>query len=127
MVGALLGFVELEPDADPAALACPSNPTGESNGGTVGVGVEVAVVAVPEESTVTAVVVAVAVPEELTVVDAVDEGVGVAVGEIVMGVTPGPAVVPKAGVVAGVETEVDAKTLGMFALPLLLPLPTVEP
>ena len=120
MVGALPGMMVLEPDVDPAALACPRVPTGESKGGTAGVeagAVAAVTVAVP---------VAVAVAVLLTVVGAVVEGDEVGAGKVVTGgPTPGPAVVPDAGVADAPAAEVLAKTVGIFALPVLLV--SVEP
>jgi hypothetical protein len=107
-------MMALEPDVDPAALACPRVPTGDSKGGTVGV----------EAGAGAAVTVA--VPVAVAVVGAVVEGDEVGAGEVVTGgLTPGPAVVPDADVVDAVAAEVEAKRVGIFALPLLLV--SVEP
>jgi hypothetical protein len=123
MTGRLPGVEALELEADPAPLACPSVPTGESNGGIVVLGVEEEV----DDAVVESVVMAVAV--ELTVVEAVVEGVEVEAATVVTGgVTLGAAVVPNAGDEAAVEGEVEAKILGVFALPLpLLSVEAVEP
>ena len=86
----------LDAAVDPAALACPRVPTGESNGAVVAVGAGAGA----------AVVGAVAV--ELTAVEAVVEGVGVEAGKVVTGGPAlGAAVVPDAGVAAAVEVEAE--------------------
>ena len=90
----------LDAAVDPAALACPRVPTGESKGGTVEVDASVgaaATVAVP-----------MAVAVLPTVVGVVDEGIGVEGGKVVTGGPAlGAAVVPDAGVAAAVEVEAE--------------------
>jgi hypothetical protein len=99
MVAGLPGIEEFGANVDPAVLACPRVPTGESNGGTAGVVVELG----DGEAVVELVAV------ELTVVGAVVEGVDVEVAkDVTGGLTFGAAVVPKAGVEAAVEAAVGA-------------------
>ena len=96
MVEGSPGIEVLDAAVDPAALACPRVPTGESNGAVVAVGAGAGA----------AVVGAVAV--ELTAVEAVVEGVGVEAGKVVTGGPAlGAAVVPDAGVAAAVEVEAE--------------------
>jgi hypothetical protein len=113
MVWGLLELGAVELDNDPAALACARVPTGESNGGTVGIdaGAGAAVtVAVPVAAAVL-----------LTVPGAVVEGIDVEGGKVATGgPTLGPAVVLNPGVADAVEAEVEAKMVGMFELPVLL-------
>jgi hypothetical protein len=111
-----LGAVELVDEL--AAPACARVPTGESNGGTAGI----------DAGAGEAVTVAVAVAVLLTVVGAVVEGVEVEGGKAV---TAGPvlaaAVVLNAGGAAALAAEVEAKRVGMFALPVLVSVEPVAP
>ncbi len=120
MVWELLEFGAVELVDEPAALACPRLPTGESNGGTVGVDAGVGAAVTVADPLAVAVL--------LTGVGAVVEGVGVEGGNVVTG---GPvlaaAVVLDAGGAAAVAAEVEAKIVGIFELPVLLSVEPVAP